>query len=133
MLQHLSTQVNVMEKETKSVNYLNRKKILQHLPIQINIIERKTRQINYLNQEVIYKRIEEQLQTPEIQDKIKAIEEKIKTELCSLNPTAFQHRKLHEISLPYEDGFNEKDIPTKAKPIHMNKEYLEYCKKKIQE
>ncbi|KAL4370795.1 hypothetical protein AHAS_Ahas06G0101500 [Arachis hypogaea] len=45
----------------------------------------------------------------------------------------WKQKKLHEISLPYEDGFNEKIIPTKAKPIHMNKEYLEYCKKEIQE
>ena len=133
LLQHLSTQVSVMETEVKQINCLSLEKTLQQLPRQVNIIERKTRQINYLNQEITRKRIEEQLQTPEIQGKIKAIEEKIKKELCSLNPTAFQHRKLHEISLPYEDGFKEKDIPTKAKPIHMNKEYLEYCKKEIQE
>ena len=36
-------------------------------------------------------------------------------------------------SLPYESDFNERNIPTKARPIQMNKELLEYCKKEIQE
>ena len=35
------------------------------------------------------------------------------------------------VSLPYEKDFNEKQIPTKAKPIQMNPELLEYCKKEI--
>ena len=33
------------------------------------------------------------------------------------------------VSLPYEKDFNEKQIPTKARPIQMNPELLEYCKK----
>ncbi|KAL4365504.1 hypothetical protein AHAS_Ahas07G0112700 [Arachis hypogaea] len=108
-----------METEVRQINCLSQEKILQHLPRQVNIIERKIRQINYLNQEVTHKRIEEQLQTPEIQDKIKAIEEKIKTELYSLNPTTFQHRKLHEISLPYEDGFNKRAIENYMKYLYI--------------
>ncbi|XLU76769.1 hypothetical protein S245_000190, partial [Arachis hypogaea] len=67
LLQHLSTQVSVMETEVKQINCLSLEKTLQQLPRQVNIIERKTRQINYLNQEITHKRIEEQLQTPEIQ------------------------------------------------------------------
>ena len=35
------------------------------------------------------------------------------------------------ISLPYEKDFNEKQIPTKARPIQMSPELLEYCKKEI--
>ena len=35
------------------------------------------------------------------------------------------------VSLPYEKDFNEKQIPTKARPIQMNPELLEYCKKEI--
>ena len=35
------------------------------------------------------------------------------------------------VSLPYEKDFNEKKIPTKARPIQMNPEMLEYCKKEI--
>ncbi|KAL4287976.1 hypothetical protein AHAS_Ahas19G0240000 [Arachis hypogaea] len=97
-------------------------------PIHFEFISKpKQQELNMLQ------KLTTQLQTSEIQNKIKEIEEKIKKELCSLNPRAFHHRKLYEISLPYEDGVNEKDIPIKAKPIHMNKEYLEYCKKEIQE
>ena len=46
-------------------------------------------------------------------------------------PTAFWNRNSFEIELPYEEGFNEKDIPTKAKPVQLNKETLEYCRKEI--
>ena len=35
------------------------------------------------------------------------------------------------VSLPYEKNFNEKQIPTKARPIQMSPELLEYCKKEI--
>ena len=37
------------------------------------------------------------------------------------------------VSLPYEKDFSEKQIPTKARPIQMNPEILEYCKKEIQD
>lgn len=32
----------------------------------------------------------------------------------------------------YEDNFDERNIPTKARRCQMNKEYLELCKKEIQ-
>ena len=35
------------------------------------------------------------------------------------------------VSLPYEKSFNEKQIPTKVRPIQMSPELLEYCKKEI--
>ena len=35
------------------------------------------------------------------------------------------------VSLPYEKKINEKQIPTKARPIQMSPELLEYCKKEI--
>jgi hypothetical protein len=35
--------------------------------------------------------------------------------------------------LPYESNFDKKTIPTKARPIQMNQELLEYCKKEIQD
>ena len=35
------------------------------------------------------------------------------------------------VSLPYEKDFNEKQIPTKARPIQMSPELLQYCKKEI--
>ena len=60
-------------------------------------------------------------------------ENKIKNEICANLPNAFWHRKQHIISLPYESDFNERNIPTKTRPIQMNQELLEYCKKEIQE
>ena len=35
------------------------------------------------------------------------------------------------VSLPYENFFTEQQIPTKARPIQINPELLEYCKKEI--
>nr|CAN80727.1 hypothetical protein VITISV_033737 [Vitis vinifera] len=35
--------------------------------------------------------------------------------------------------LPYEPDFSEKNIPTKARPIQMNKDLLSYCEKEIQD
>ena len=35
------------------------------------------------------------------------------------------------VSLPYENFFSENQIPTKARPIQMSPELLEYCKKEI--
>ena len=37
------------------------------------------------------------------------------------------------VSLLYEKDFSEQQIPTKARPIQMNLELLEYCKKEIQD
>ena len=51
--------------------------------------------------------------------------------LCSSILNAFWNRKQHMVSLPYEKDFNEKQIPTKARPIQMSPELLEYCKKEI--
>ena len=44
---------------------------------------------------------------------------------------AFWHRKRHIVNLPYIKDFNEKNIPTKARPIQMNVEIVEFCKKEI--
>lgn len=53
--------------------------------------------------------------------------------MCSSVPNAFWDRKEHKISLPYIENFDESKIPTKARPIQMNQELLEYCKKEIKE
>ena len=37
------------------------------------------------------------------------------------------------MDLPYESGFSEKNIPTKARPIQMNVELEQHCRKKIQD
>jgi len=54
---------------------------------------------------------------------------KIEKEICETNPTNFWHRKKYISALPYIDNFDEKQIPTKARPIQMNQEYLDYSKK----
>jgi hypothetical protein len=84
----------------------------------------------FLKQDLQYKRIEDQLKD-HLLKKINTFKNKIETEKCSNIPNDFWHRKKHIIQLPYEKDFNEKNIPTKARPIQMNKELLEYCKKEI--
>lgn len=61
--------------------------------------------------------------------KIELFKQQIETGICYAFPTAFWHRKPHIVQLPYEKDFNERKIPTKPRPIQMNKELLEYCKK----
>nr|KYP36852.1 hypothetical protein KK1_041984 [Cajanus cajan] len=98
-----------------------------------SFITNKRKHINFLSKEIQYKRIEEQLQNKNLQETIKVINDKIEKEICELNPTAFWHRKKYEVSLPYIDNFDGETINTKARPIQMNTQYLEYCKKEIQE
>ena len=86
----------------------------------LNLINRKTQNLKYLKDDLRHKKIEEQLTCKIIQTEIKELEEKLKKEVCSDLPTAFWHRKRHEVALPYVKNFNEKDIPTKGQPIQLN-------------
>ena len=86
-----------------------------------------------LKTEIIYKRIADQLTDPILNHKIKLFRQQIKTEICYNLPTAFWHRHRHIVHLPYEKDFNERQIPTKARPIQMNNELLEHCKKEIED
>ena len=52
-------------------------------------------------------------------------------DLSSDIPNAFWYRKRHIVNLPYVKDFNEKNIPTKARPIQINVEAVEFCKKEI--
>ena len=52
-------------------------------------------------------------------------------DFCSDISNAFWHRKKHIVNLPYVKDFNEKDIPTKARPIQINAKTIEFCKKEI--
>ena len=129
---------NVLGKEMtfKFVTSVSQKDIhlLQSSTIsqQINQISSKRSQIKMLKDEISYLRIEEQLQRKDIQQKIKEIEERFQNEICSDVPNAFWERKKHVVYLPYEKDFSERNIPTKARPIQMNQELLEFCKKEIQ-
>jgi len=119
---------------TKDINILKDTSIFQDINvISKQIRNRKEKQIIFLKQDLKYKRIEEQLKDPLLQQKIKNFQEKIESEICANIPNAFWHRKNHVVQLPYESNFDEKTIPTKVRPIQMNQELLEYCKKEIQD
>ena len=74
-------------------------------------------QVNFLRQEINLVRIEEQLKVKKTQDLIEKFNNKIVREVCSNISNVFWHRKQHEVELPYEPSFSEKNIPTTAKPI----------------
>ena len=99
----------------------------------LNLISAKIQHLDYLKDDLRYTRVEEQLACKNIQDEIRKFEEKLKQEICSDLPTAFWHRKRHEVALPYVKDFNEKDIPTKARPIQMNHELMDICKAEIED
>lgn len=86
-----------------------------------------------MSKEIHYKRIEENLAQEGIQTRIEKIKNQIETELCSYVPNTFWNRKKHKVFLPYTDGFDESQIPTKAIPIQMNVQLFEYCKKEIKD
>ena len=80
----------------------------------LNLISAKTQHLKYLKDDLKYKKVEEQITCKDIQAEIRKFEEKLKQEVCSDLPTAFWHRKRHEVTLPYVKDFKEKNIPTKA-------------------
>ena len=98
---------------------------------EVKEIYLKENQINFLKEEIVKTNITRQLQSNEFQLKVKHVEESFKSQTYSNLPNAFWERKQHIVSLPYEESFNEKNIPTKARPYQMNKKYLELCKKEI--
>ena len=95
------------------------------------MIMAKENHVNLLKHEIALVRIEDQLKVNKTQDVIERFKNKITGDVCSNIPNVFWHRKQHEVELPYEPNFSEKNIPTKARPIQMNKELLSYCEKKI--
>ena len=73
-----------------------------------------------------YKKVKEQLTCKNIQVEIKKFEENLKQEVYSDLPTTFWHRKRHKVALLYVKDFLEKDIPTKARPIQMSQELMDF-------
>ena len=76
-------------------------------------------------------RIENDLQRDFIKRKISDFKTVIEKEICADLPSAFWNRKQHMVDLPYENSFDEKQIPTKARPIQMNMDLERYCKEEI--
>ena len=99
----------------------------------LNLIQAKTQHLKYLGAELSHKRVNEQLACKSYQSDIRKFEEKLKQEVCSDLPTAFWHRKRHEVALPYDKDFQEKNIPTKARPIQMSQELMDTCKAEIED
>ena len=66
-----------------------------------------------------------------LQSKIDTFQKLLINDVCSNIPNAFWFMKKHIVNLPYVEDFNEKNIPTKACPIQMNVETIEFCKKEI--
>ena len=97
----------------------------------LNLIHVKIKHLNFLQQEVRYKKIAEQISNKLLQSKIDNFQKILIDDVCSDVPNAFWHRKKHIVGLPYVKDFNEKNISTKARPIQMNAETIEFCKKEI--
>ena len=97
--------------------------------VALNLIHAKTKHLNFLQQEVRYKKIAEQLYDKLLQSKIDNFQKIRIDDVCSDVPNAFWHRRKHIVNLPYVKDFDEKNIPTKARPIQMNDETVEFCKK----
>ena len=97
----------------------------------LNLIHAKTKHLNFLKQEVRYKKIAKQLSDKLLQSKIDNFHKILSNDVCFDIPNAFWHRKRHLVNFPYVKDFNEKNIPTKARPFQMNAETIEFCKKEI--
>ncbi|GAV90494.1 LOW QUALITY PROTEIN: hypothetical protein CFOL_v3_33903, partial [Cephalotus follicularis] len=128
---------------TKDINLL--KAISLFKEHYVNLIKTKENHLYSMKQEISNKKLEHQLQTSQIKEKIGSLKNNIIKNLCSDLLDAFWHRKLrvslkgrvvskrHMVSLPYEKDFIKQHIPTKTKPIQMTYELMKYCKKEIQE
>ena len=116
-----------METDLKKLKQLQKDNVSKTL----NQITAKSQQIAFLQEEILHKRIEEQLTNKSLLDSIRQFSDKLTKEICSDLPNAFWHRKQHIVKLPYIKDFVESKIPTKARPIQMNQEVLEFCKTEI--
>ena len=88
---------------------------------QINaLLKSKQNDLICLKKDLSLQRIENQLQNDFIQRKISDFKSLIEKEICADLPSAFWNRKQHLVDLPCESSFDEKQIPTKARPIQMN-------------
>ncbi|GAV67660.1 Peptidase_A3 domain-containing protein, partial [Cephalotus follicularis] len=116
---------------TKDINLL--KTISLFKEHSVNLIKTKENHLYFMKQEVSNKKLEQQLQTSQIKEKINSLKYNIINNLCLDLPDAFWHRKRHMVSLPYEKDFTEQNSPTKARPIQMTYELMEHYKKEIQE
>ena len=101
---------------------------------QINaILKSKQNDLTCLKKDLSLQRIESQLQNNFIKRKISDFKSLIEKEICADLPSAFWNRKQHLVDLPYENSFDEKQIPIKARPIQMNMDLEQHCKNEIKD
>ncbi|TYJ97583.1 Enzymatic polyprotein [Cucumis melo var. makuwa] len=93
----------------------------------------KEKHIEFLQDDIKAGKVAIDIQKPLVQSKIQNFQKQLEKEVCSTLPNAFWDRKKHMVTLPYEDGFKEAQIPTKARPIQMNKDLVKVCKDEITE
>ena len=102
---------------------------------EINNIRRKIGEkekfLFYLKEEVNQKVLWKRISSPKTQEEINKFQKMLEAEVCADVPNAFWSRKKFVVELPYEQSFDEKMIPTKARPIQMNERHLEICRKEI--
>ena len=73
----------------------------------LNLVQVKEKQINFLSEEISFKRIEQNLASPVLQQKIKSLENKFQKQIFLDLPNAFWQRKQHMVELPYEKEFQK--------------------------
>ncbi|KAG6667487.1 hypothetical protein CIPAW_01G104600 [Carya illinoinensis] len=95
------------------------------------LLSAKRKHLDFLKQEIKFKRVYDNLHDSLLRSKLEDFQKTLIYEVCSELPNAFWHRKKHVVSLPYVKNFSENLIPTKARPIQMNRETLKFCKNEI--
>ncbi|KAM2636698.1 hypothetical protein EV1_021297 [Malus domestica] len=118
-----------LETDLKKLRHLQKDSTSRSL----NIISNKTKHLQFLKDDIHHKRTEEQLKQEIVSQKNFKFEDQLIKEVCSDIPNAFWHRKQHIVKLPYIKEFNESKIPTKARPIQMSQEVMDFCKTEIQD
>ncbi|GAV86787.1 hypothetical protein CFOL_v3_30213, partial [Cephalotus follicularis] len=90
---------------TKEVNLLKTLSIFKKY--YVNLIKTKENHFYFMKQEVSNKKLEQQIQTSQIKEKINSLKHNIINNICSYLPDAFWHRKRYMVSLPYEKDFTK--------------------------
>ena len=100
------------KRKTRQLNFVKAHSIYKN---QVNfLIKSKENDLFDLKKNVHFQKIEQQLKSGLIKKRISDFQKTIVREVCSDLPNAFWKRKQYIVDLPYESGFSEKNIPTKA-------------------
>ena len=117
--------------KTRNLNIVKACSVYQN---QINVLlKTKQTDLTCLKKDLSLQRIENQLRNQFIQTRISDFQKLIEKEICADLPTAFWNRKQHLVDLPYQNSFDEKQIPTKARHIQMNMDLERHCKDEIKD